>query len=88
MQAYYDDIVMLGDDEEGRPIYFDWLRDDDVAPVRVQVREAYVTANWGIAWTDEDAVKRIFNAIKEDHIVAALQTKELPGADYRVYTIE
>jgi hypothetical protein len=88
MQAYYDDNVMLGDDEDGQPIYFDWLRDEDVAPVRVQVKEAYVTANWGVAWTDEDTIRRLFNAIKEQHIGTALETNELPGADYRVYTIE
>jgi hypothetical protein len=88
MNPHFDDNIMSGEDEEGQPIFFDWLRDEDTAPVRVQVKEDYAKAKWAVAWTDEEAIARAFNKSKAEHVAAALQTPPLRGKDYRVYTLK
>jgi hypothetical protein len=89
MHIYFDDNPMFGEDEEGQPIFFDWLRVEDSAPVRVQVRESYAKSRWRIAWTDDEAIKLAFNNIKGEHVTAALKAAApLGGRDYRVYTLE
>ena len=89
MDAHFDDYLMPGEDEEGQPIYFDWLRAGDAAPVRVEVKEDYAKEKWDLPWTDQEAITRAFNQIKGQHVAAA------PGSrrsryriDYRVYTLK
>jgi hypothetical protein len=91
MPAYFDENTALAEDEQGIPICYDWLRDhqEDVrAPVRVQVKQAFVEKEWKLAWTDTAAVVQRFNAVKKRHVEAALREKCLPRADYCVYTIK
>jgi hypothetical protein len=89
MDAHFDDYIMAGEDEEGQPIYFDWLRAGDAAPVRVQVKEDYAKEKWGLPWTDQEAITRAFNQIKGQHVAAALISEEpIAGRDYRVYTLK
>ena len=88
MDPHFDDYVMPGEDEEGQPIYFDWLRIDQGAPVRVQVKEDFAKEKWGLSWTDQEAIARAFNRIKGEHVAAALNAKSIKGLDYRVYTLE
>ena len=90
MTASYDDNTTFAEDEKGEPICFDWLRDrDGEAPsVRVQVTKAYVEKEWRLSWKEDAAVTQRFNAVKRQHVEAAVGAKLLPGTDYRVYTIE
>jgi len=67
----FDDNAMFGEDEEGEPIFFDWVRVEDSSPVRAQVKESYAKSRWRIAWTDKEAIKRAFNNIKGEHVTAA-----------------
>jgi hypothetical protein len=69
-------------------IFFDWLRVEDDAPVRVQLKSEYAKSNLRIAWTDEEALKRALDRIKNEHLGEALQAPPLPGRDYRVYTLK
>ena len=88
MGAIYDDNTTFAEDEKGVPICYDWLRDGDAPPVRVQVKNFYVEKEWGLRWkTDADVAQR-FDAVKRHHIDAALDAELLKGTDYRVYTIE
>jgi len=76
---------MLGEDEKGE---FDWLRVDDDAPVRVELKKDFAKSNLGIACTDEEAIRQAFYRIKREHIGEALRAPPRPGRDYRVCTIE
>jgi hypothetical protein len=86
MGASYDNNTAFAEDEKGVPICYDWLRDGDAPPVRVQV--TYVEKEWRLPWTEEAKVTQRFNAAKRHHIDAALDAELLKGTDYRVYTLE
>lgn len=88
MNPYFDDNPMSGEDEKGEPIFFDWLRVDDDAPVRVELKKDFAKSNLGLAWTDEEAIRQAFDRIKREHIGEALRAPPRPGRDYRVYTIK
>jgi hypothetical protein len=79
---------MAGEDEEGEQIFFDWLRVEEDAPVRVQLKKDFAKSNLRIAWTEEEAIKQAFDRLKNEYIGEALQAPLLPGRDYRVYTIK
>ena len=90
MTASYDDNTSFAEDEKGEPICYDWLRDRDgeAPPVRVQVKSAYVEKEWRLNFKEEVTVTQRFDAVKRQHLDAALGAELLPGTDYRVYTIE
>ena len=88
MGASYDDNTSFAEDEKGVPICYDWLRDGDGPPVRVQVKQAYVEKEWRLSWKEDATVTQRFDAAKRRHVDAALEAQLLPGTDYRVYTIE
>jgi hypothetical protein len=45
MMYIFDDNAMFGEDEEGEPIFFDWVRVEDSSPVRAQVKESYAKSS-------------------------------------------
>ena len=89
MTASYDDNTAFAEDETGVPLCYDrlWDQDGEAPPVRVQVKQAYVEKEWRLPWKDA-AVTQRFDAVKRQHVDAALGAELLPGTDYRVYTIE
>ncbi|HEY8275924.1 MAG TPA: hypothetical protein VIG52_02895 [Methyloceanibacter sp.] len=88
MGASYDQNTTFAEDEEGVAICYDWLRDGDAPPVRVQVKQAYVEKEWRLSWKEDATVTQRFDAAKRHHADAALGAELLPGTDYRVYTIK
>ena len=88
MGASYDDNTAFAEDEKGVPICYDWLRVEEAPPVRVQVKQAYVEKEWRLSWKEETVVTQRFNAVKRQHIDAALDAESIKGTDYRVYTVE
>ena len=45
MSPFFDDNPMAGEDEEGEQIFFDWLRVEEDAPVRVQLKKDFAESN-------------------------------------------
>jgi hypothetical protein len=88
MGATYDDNTAFAEDEKGVAICYDWLRDGEAPPVRVQVKQVYVESEWHLPWNEDAKVTQRFNAVKRHHIDAALDAELLKGTDYRVYTIK
>ena len=79
MTASFDDNTSFAEDEEGNPICYDWLRDADTPPVRVQVKQAYVEKEWRLPWVEDAKVMQRFNAVERQHVDAALDAELLPG---------
>jgi hypothetical protein len=91
MGACFDDNTTFADDEKGVPICYDWLRDqtdEPRAPIRVQVKQSFVEREWGLSWKEPSAVMQRFDAVKRQHVDAAMRAKQMAKADYCVYTIE
>jgi hypothetical protein len=91
MGACFDDNTTFAEDEKGVPICYDWLRDqtdEPHPPIRVQVKQSFVEREWRLSWKEAAAVTRRFDAVKRQHIDAALTAKPLAKSDYCVYTID
>ena len=88
MGASYDDNTSFAEDEKGVPICYDWLRDRDGEAPPIRVRIAYVEKEWRLPWKEDATVTQRFDAVKRQHLDAALGAELPPGKDYRVYTIE
>ena len=58
MGASYDDNTAFAEDEKGVAICYDWLRDGEAPPVRVQVKQAYVEKEWRLSWKEDAKVTR------------------------------
>src|SRR5690349_18761952 len=78
----YDDEVFI---DEDRDVVFCWLRGGrDVPPVRVEVTRELIADNWGIGWSNKEALKSEFRSRRMAYLEPASKAAGGDRPDFRV----
>lgn len=84
----YTDRTLLGSDENGDAIVYDWALEPGLVPqIRVEAHRGYVENAWKLKWVDEDAVKARFNIEKMKYTASPRSLGKSASAEFSVYVI-
>lgn len=83
MAWVFDDDIQVNGDERGDFVFcWGWDEDDpDVKRVRVQAGRA-VVADWGVDWSNKEAVKEAFRARRDAWLAIAASAPDTGGGTW------
>jgi hypothetical protein len=85
---FYTDRTLLGNDENGDAIVYDWALEPGFFPqVRVEAHRKFVEDNWNVKWLDQEAVKARFNIEKMKYTASPRSPAKSASDEFSVYVI-